>query len=72
MSVEREAPKWGGAAQILAAAMLGLDQAIFGPKEQRPGVVIDAPGDPPNDLPFEILLDPDHPERSIVVFHDPV
>ena len=54
---------------MLGAAMTGLDTAIFGPKEERPGVVIDAPGDPPPDLPFEILLDPDHPERSIVVFH---
>ena len=48
--------------------MAGLDDAMFGPKEERPGVVIDAPGDPPNDLPFEILLDPEHPERSVVIF----
>ena len=54
---------------MLGAAMTGLDAAMFGPKEERPGVVIDASGDRPPDLPFEILLDPDHPERSMVVFH---
>jgi hypothetical protein len=46
-----------------------MDKAMFGEKEERPGVVVDAPGEPPNDLPFEILLDTEHPERSIVVFH---
>jgi hypothetical protein len=68
MTVERQAPRWAEAARMLGAAMTGLDEAMFGPKEERPGVVIDAPGEPPNDLPFDILLDPDHPERSVVVF----
>ena len=54
---------------MLGAAMAGLDAAIFGEKEERPGVVVDAPGEPPSELPYEILLDPEHPERSIVVFH---
>ena len=69
MSVERQAPKWAGAARMLGAAMTGLDAAMFGEKEERPGVVVDAPGEPPNDLPFEILLDPENPQRSVVVFH---
>jgi hypothetical protein len=56
---------------MLGAAMTGLDKAMFGEKEERPGVVVDAPGDPPNDLPFEIMLDPDHPERSVVFFQAP-
>ena len=56
---------------MLGAAMTGLDVAMFGPKEERPGVVVDAPGEPPGDRPFEVLLDPDHPERSLVVFHAP-
>jgi hypothetical protein len=51
--------------------MVGLDEAVFGPKEERPGIVVDAPGDPPLDQPFEVLLDPDRPERSLVVFHAP-
>jgi hypothetical protein len=55
---------------MLGAAMTGLDAAMFGPKEERPGVVVDAPGAPP-DLGMELLLDPDHPERSLVVFHAP-
>ena len=54
---------------MLGAAMTGLDSAMFGEKEERPGVVVDAPGEPPSDLPFDILLDPENPERSIVVFH---
>jgi hypothetical protein len=54
---------------MLGAAMTGLENAMFGEKEERPGVVVDAPGEPPSDLPFEILLDPEHPERSVVVFH---
>ena len=56
---------------MLGAAMTGLDTAMFGEKEERPGVVVDAPGDPPNDLPFEIMLDPDNPERSVVFFAAP-
>ena len=49
MSVERQAPKWAGAARMLGAAMTGLDAAMFGEKEERPGVVVfHAPGgDPP-------------------------
>jgi hypothetical protein len=27
---------------MLGAAMTGLDEAMFGPKEERPGVVVDA------------------------------
>ena len=50
-----------------AAPNPGL-KALFG-EEERPGVVVDSPGEPPNELPFDILLDTDHPERSVVVFH---
>ena len=56
---------------MLGAAMTGLDEAMFGAKEERPGVVVDAPGEPPGDRPFDLLLDPEHPERSMVVFHAP-
>jgi hypothetical protein len=57
------------AARLLGAAMSGAETAIFGPKEERPGVYQDANGDPPGDQPFELLLDPDHPERSMVIVH---
>jgi hypothetical protein len=60
-----------GSARMLGAAMIGLENAIYGPKEERPGIVVDAPGEPPPDLGFELLLDPDHPERSLVLFHAP-
>jgi len=53
---------------MLGAAMIGMDKAMFGEKEERPGVIVDAPGEPPNGLPFDILLDMEHPERSVVVF----
>jgi len=49
--------------------MTGLDEAMFGPKEKRPGVIVDASGDPPGDQPFELLLDPEHPELSMVIVH---
>jgi hypothetical protein len=71
VSVERRPPRWSEAARMLGAAMTGLDAAMFGPKEERPGVVVDAPGAPPDDLGFDLLLDPEHPERSLVVFHAP-
>lgn len=67
VSVERQAPRWM-AARMLGAAMTGLENAMFGEKEERPGVVVDAPGDPPNDLPFDIVLDAEHPERSVLLF----
>jgi len=54
---------------MLGAAMTGLDEAMFGPKEERPGVIVDASGDPPGDQPFELLLDPEHPELSMVIVH---
>ena len=52
--------------QFVAAAMVGLAEAIYGPKE-KPAIVIDASGDPPGDGALELALDPDHPEQSVVV-----
>jgi hypothetical protein len=52
--------------QLLAAAMTGLAEAIYGPREE-PAIVVDASGDPPGDGPVELGLDEDHPERSVVV-----
>lgn len=63
VSVERQAPKWVSA-RMLGAAMVGLENAIFGEKEERPGVVVDAPGEPPDDLPFGILLEPSTPSAA--------
>ena len=68
MSVSRPA-RPAPLARILGAAMTGLKEALYGPREERPGVHQDANGDPPGDQPFELLLDPNHPEQSIVIVH---
>jgi hypothetical protein len=69
VSVVRRARPSALAGRLLGAALTGAEEAIFGPKEERPGVYQDANGDPPGDQPFELLLDPDHPERSMVIVH---
>jgi hypothetical protein len=71
MSVVRRVRPSPLAGRLLGAAMTGAEEAIFGPKEERPGVYQDANGDPPGDQPFELLLDPEHPERSMVIVHAP-
>ena len=52
--------------QVLGNAMLGLAQAMYG--TVRPQVVVEAsvPGDP-HDEDLDVRLDPEHPERSVVV-----
>jgi hypothetical protein len=56
----------GVGTQIVAAAMIGLAEALHGPRE-KPAIVIDASGDKPNDDGLDLQLDPDHPEQSVVV-----
>lgn len=56
----------GLGAKMLAASMRGLNDAIYGPKDE-PAIVIDAAGDPPDPEGLDVRLDPDHPEQSIVV-----
>lgn len=56
----------GVGTQIVAAAMIGLAEALHGPRE-KPAIVIDASGDPPNDDGLDVQLDPEHPEQSVVV-----
>ncbi len=65
----RTAPSWrsaGFGTQMLAAAMLGVAEALNGPKEE-PAIVVDASGDPPGDNPLDLHLDPDRPDHSVVV-----
>jgi len=52
--------------QMLAAAMTGMAEAMYGPKEP-PAIVIEASGGPPDDDALELHLHPDHPEESVVV-----
>ncbi|MGI8686687.1 MAG: hypothetical protein ACR2MO_16625 [Acidimicrobiales bacterium] len=56
----------GLGAKMLAAGMRGLNDAIYGPKDE-PAIVIDAAGDPPDPEGLDVQLDPDHPEQSVVV-----
>lgn len=53
-------------AQLIAAAMTGIEEAIYGPKDKH-AIVIEASGDPPDDEPVTLDLDPEHPERSTAV-----
>jgi hypothetical protein len=52
---------------MLGAAMLGLHEAIYGPRGNEIAIVVDAGGDPPGDDLPEVHLDPEHPERSEVI-----
>lgn len=56
----------GMGGQMLAAAMTGMAEAIYGPREP-PAIVVEASGGPPDDDALELHLDPDHPEESVVV-----
>lgn len=62
----RVARSAGGSA--LGQAMLGMANAFYG--RERSEIVIMAEGNsqPDEDEPFAVHLDPDHPERSVVVF----
>jgi hypothetical protein len=68
--VERSSlPSWRKAplaVQFLAVSMTVIGEAIYGRHEQ-PAIVVDAPGDPPNDDGLDLQLDFDHPERSVAV-----
>jgi hypothetical protein len=55
------------AMQFLALSMRAVGEAIYG-KRDEPAIVVDAPGDPPNDDdPLQVTLDFEHPEQSQVV-----
>ena len=54
--------------QVLGQAMLGLSQAIYGRHDESVTIVVEGNGETSDDEPFSVRLDPDHPERSSVVF----
>ncbi len=56
---------------LLGQTMLGLAQAIYGPRETEIVVVADANSEPESDREFELHLDGEHPERSTVVVRPP-
>lgn len=51
---------------VVAAFLVGVDEALRGPRRDEPAIVGEAPGEPDDD-PVELRLDGDHPERSVVV-----
>ena len=54
--------------RVLGQAMLGLSQAIYGRHDDIVTIVVEGSGETLDDEPFAVRLDPDHPERSSVVF----
>jgi hypothetical protein len=55
---------------VVAAGLLGLRDALEGrPEKEEVTIVNEAPDAPPRDL--EIVIDFDHPERSVAVVHRP-
>jgi hypothetical protein len=51
---------------VVAAGLLGLRDALEGrPEKEEVTIVNEAPGAPPRDL--EVVIDFDHPERSVAV-----
>lgn len=62
-------PSWrkaGFGTQMVAASMVGLAEALYGPREQ-PAIILEASGGPPGDRGLDVHLDPDHPDQSVVV-----
>ena len=57
-----------GGGQVLGQAMLGLAYAIYGRPDDEIVIVAEGDSQPDEDEPFTVNLDPDHPERSEVVF----
>jgi hypothetical protein len=58
----------GGVATGIA---LGL-QEVFYPADNEPVITAEAPGDPPDDAErMRVVLDPDDPTKSVVIFPAP-
>jgi hypothetical protein len=55
------------AGQALGQAMLGLAQAMYGPKDEDQVIIVEG-AEPQDDDPFDVHLDFEHPERSQIVF----
>ena len=62
----RRRPPRGLATRMVAASLVGLEEALHGSRKEQPAIVGEAPGEPLDD-PVELQLDPQHPERSVVI-----
>ena len=59
------------AGSVVAAGLLGLRDAMEGrPKKEEAAIISEAPTAPPPDN-IELVLDLEHPERSVVYVHQP-
>ncbi len=57
-------------AQVIGEAMVGMARAMYGQQHDEIVIVAEGASEPEEDEPFTVHLDPDHPERSHVVFRD--
>ena len=58
------------AGSVMAAGLLGIRDVIEGrPKKEEPAIVSEAPTAPHDRI--EMILDPEHPELSVIYVHDP-
>lgn len=55
-------------ASIIGESMLALSQAIYGRRDDDIVIVAEGDSTSASGVDFEVHLDPDHPERSSVVF----
>ena len=55
---------------VLAAGMLGLAEVLEPSKKEEAAIVSEAPTRP-DDQRVRLLLDPEHPERSVVILRPP-
>jgi hypothetical protein len=55
---------------VLAAGMLGLRDVLEPQKKEEAAIVSEAPTRP-DDQRVRLLLDPEHPERSVVILRKP-
>ena len=74
-STEWERPvdkfKRTAAGSIVAAGLLGLRDVLEGrPEREEPAIISEAPAAPPPDN-IEVVLDFEHPERSVVYVRQP-
>jgi hypothetical protein len=53
---------------VLGQAMLGLANALYGRDDNEVVIVAEGSAQPDEEKPFAVRLDPEHPERSVVVF----
>jgi len=51
---------------MLTGIALGLREALDGDQD-RPAIVMPAPESKPRDEPFQLHLDPDHPEYTVAI-----